>query len=323
MTTDMALSLGAIVLGALLLYFGAEWLVKGSAGLASLLGIRPLIIGLTVVAYGTSAPELVVSVIAALEGRSAIALGNVVGSNIANLGLILGMTAVIAPLQIEGRIIRREAPFLIASVLVVPAMLYDGSVSRLDGLLLVAAATMFTLITIRSGLPDPVPASKLMEGDAEAAGAPHVSGKTKLALVTLVGLLLLIGGGKVFVDGASALALLWGMSERVVGLTIVAVGTSLPELAASVVAAVRGHSSIAVGNVIGSNIFNVFLVLGISSSIRPIEASLRGQALDLTVLGGITLFGVLMVRQARDTTRAEGLLLLVVYAAFLTALALG
>ncbi|WP_437875922.1 calcium/sodium antiporter [Sorangium sp. So ce513] len=326
----------ALVLGAMFLYFGAEWLVKGSAGLALAFGLRPLVVGLTVVAYGTSAPELTVSLAAVIEGRGAIALGNAVGSNVANLGLILGLTALISPPRVEGGLIWREIPFLVGTAAVVPLLLVDGSMSRLEGALLCAAAVGYSVWVVRSarggaaaGAPPsrPTPdergaieAAREMEADAERAGAPAGTGKARLALITVVGLGLLVFGGKVFVDGAVGVALGVGMSERLVGLTIVAVGTSLPELATSVIAALRGHSAIAVGNVVGSNIFNVLIILGGAALARPLEGSLGAMAVDLIALGAVTAFAAIAIRTERVIRRAEGVALLAMYAAFLVAL---
>ncbi|EPX56629.1 Inner membrane protein YrbG, putative calcium/sodium:proton antiporter [Cystobacter fuscus DSM 2262] len=314
----MLLHAGMLLLGLVLLYFGAEWLVKGAAGLARAMGVRPLVVGLTVVAYGTSAPELVVSVLASLEGRSAIALGNVMGSNIANIGAILGVTALIHPPRVEATLIRRELPVLMASTLCIPLFLLDGRVSRLEGVLLLAGTVGFTFLTLRLARELRVEAPELREEVREEIQEEAAVG-SRAALVGLstVGLVGLVAGGKLFVDGASALALAFGMSERVVGLTIVAVGTSLPEMAASVVAALRGHSAIAIGNVVGSNIFNILLILGCAALTRPIEASLGELRMELGALLGFSLAAVLVMRGARHVSRLEGGLLAASYAMFL------
>lgn len=320
----MFFAAGTLLIGLFLLYFGAEWLVKGAAGLGLNLGVRPLVIGLTVVAYGTSMPELVVSGAAAFQGRGAIAIANVIGSNIANLGLILGITALIAPVAVEGTLIRREVPVLVVATLLVPLVLYDGTVSRADAALLLGGAVLFTVSTLRSSsLVETVEWVALVESDAEAAGAPKGTGRIWLSMVAAAGLVLLLGGGQAFVTGAANLARLLGMSDRVVGLTIVAVGTSMPELAASVVAAVRGHASIALGNILGSNIFNVFFVLGAAGLIQPLQHPLAGLRLELIVLFTITTFTVVLLRQERVINRLEGGLLVVSYAIFLAMLALG
>jgi cation:H+ antiporter len=310
----------SLVVGLLLLYLGAEWLVKGSTGLARLFGIRPFIIGLTLVAYGPSMPEIIVSSLAALEGKSDIALGNVIGSNIANIGLILGVTALITPIPVEGRLIWREIPALLVTAIAVPIALLDGTISRLEGSLLLLGAVGFTVFAIRGGR-EATGSLELVEADAEKAGAPAGGGKLRLTMIGLVGLVVLLIGGRVFVDGATGLALAFGISECVVGLTIVAIGTSAPELAASVVAAMRGHPGIAVGNVVGSNICNVLFVLGGAGLIRPISGDLRKLWLDTAALIFFTVLGALMVRTERRMTRVEGLVLVIAYAAFLFAVA--
>lgn len=311
--------------GGALLYFGAEWLVRGAAGLALAMRIRPIIVGLTIVAYGTSAPELIVGLTAAAEGKGALALGNSVGSNIANLGLILGLTALISRTRVDGALIRREVPFLLLTTLALPVLLIDGSLGRVDGILLLVASVVYTVWMLMSSSKTPeteaATAGEIV-ADAEAAGAPVAHSRLMLSVVAVVGLALLVVGGKLFVDGAVQIALSSGMSERVVGLTIVAVGTSMPELAASIVAAMRGHGSIAVGNVIGSNIFNVLLILGAAAMIKPIVASWRSLALDLGFLIGITGFAVVAMRSERVISRTEAFLFLTAYAAFLLALVL-
>jgi cation:H+ antiporter len=320
----MWLSWGQLLLGGLVLYLGAEWLVKGAAGLARALGLRPLVIGLTVVAYGTSAPELTVGVAAAIDQRGAIALGNSIGSNIANLGLILGMTALIAPPRVDGMLIRREIPALVLATLAVPLVLLDGELGRIEAGVLLLAAVLYTWWMIRGtprGEATEAPAAT-MEDAAERAGAPAAEGRAKLAVIAAVGLALLIGGGKLFVDGAVDIARAFDVSDRVIGLTIVAVGTSLPELAASLVAALRGHSDIAVGNVLGSNIFNVVFILGVSGLVTPLGGSLAGMRLDLAFLGGMTLLAAVSMRAARAIPRAEGAVFLLAYVAFLVALLL-
>jgi cation:H+ antiporter len=327
--------------GGVLLYFGAEWLVKGSAGLALALGIRPLLVGLTVVAYGTSAPELTVGLAAAFDGRGAIALGNAIGSNLANLGLILGLTAIISPPRADGRLIRREIPILVGTAAIVPLVLLDGVIGRIEGALLCAAAVIYSAWMIRGarapvakGSPAPgeapepdlessaIEAAQEMAIDAEVAGAPRARRKVHLAALAAIGLSLLVFGGKVFVEGAVGVALGAGMSERLVGLTIVAVGTSLPELATSLIAALRGHSSIAVGNVIGSNIFNVLIILGGAALARPLTGRLGAMWVDLAFLGALTALAAIAMRTERTIRRVEGIALLLMYVAFLLALLL-
>jgi cation:H+ antiporter len=298
-----------MVLGLTALVLGAEWFVRGAAKLAIAFGVPPLVIGLTVVAYGTSMPELVVSAVAALEGRSAIALGNVVGSNIANIGLILGITALISPPKVDGSLVRREVPWLLASALLLPLLLLDGAIGRLDALLLLFGAVAFTIFTVRT-TREASGDQGIQSADVEQAARRGLP--TAIAF-TVVGLALLLLGGRWFVSAASDMAVRFGISERVVGLTIVAVGTSLPELAASVVAAVRGFSSLAIGNVIGSNIFNVVFVLGGAGVIAPVQGELVALRLDLALMIGFTMVASLLLRGARRIARWEGAVLLAGY----------
>ena len=312
----MAFDLARLVLGIVLLYFGAEWLVGGAGGIAKAFGVSPLVIGLTVVAYGTSMPELVVSTLAAADGKSDIALGNVVGSNIANLGFILGLTALIRPPEVDGSLIRREVPVMVASAMLLPLLLWDGVITRVEGFLLLAAALTFTALLVRTARATPPSAALGGPAAAPEATVPAAS-KPKLAALAAAGLVALLGGGKVFVDGAVHLALELGMSERLVGLTIVAIGTSLPELAASVVAALRGQSSLAIGNVIGSNIFNVLLILGGASVVSPIHESLARLKVDFGALALLSLVAMTMMTRKRLISRAEGGLLVACYGAFI------
>jgi len=315
---EVVLDVGRLLFGGLVLYLGAEWLVKGAAGLARAYGVKPLVIGLTVVAYGTSAPELAVSASAILDGKSDIVLGNVIGSCIANMGLILGLTALIAPPHVDGRLIRREVPVLLGSALVVPLILWSGEIEWWEGAIMFVASVIFTIwtLSVEASTNAPMPAD--LEHAAEAGGAPKGDGKGRLFAITAVGMGLLIGGGEVFVDGAVGIARSAGMSERVVGLTIVAMGTSLPELAACVVAAARGHSGLAVGNIIGSNIFNILLILGIVPMIRPVVGSLDTLHLDVYFLIGVTLLGAFTMRGDRKVGRFEGSLLALAYLVFIT-----
>ncbi|HEU4407104.1 MAG TPA: calcium/sodium antiporter [Polyangiaceae bacterium] len=323
----MAIDFGLLLLGGLLLYFGAEWLVRGAAGIASSLGVRPLVIGLMVVAYGTSAPELAVGVRAALSGKSDLAFGNAIGSNIANLGLILGATALVAPPAVDPSLIRREVPVLVASTLLVPLAMLDGRLAPWEGLCLVALALVYTVHAVRSARAvaaapaDSPQAAVAATAEAEAVGsADRPAGRAALGTLAALGLALLVGGGDLFVRGATGLARALGLSDRLIGLTVVAVGTSLPELAASLVAALRGHGAIAVGNVVGSNIFNLLLILGAAGAVRGVDVDPRSARLDLLALLGFTLFAAVALRGDRRISRPEGALLLAGYVGFVLAL---
>lgn len=308
--------------GGALLYLGAEWLVRGAAGFALSLGISQLTVGLTVVAFGTSAPELVVSVQAAVNGRGAMALGNVLGSNIANLGLILGLAALVKPARVDGALRRRELPMLVASTLALPLLLARDTVAPAAGAGLVLVGVLYTAwmaYTARSKREVAEAREAAVETVAatEGAGAPQPRSRTWLALTALVGFGLLLLGSHLFVDGATAIARALGMSEWLVGMTLVAVGTSLPELATSLVAARRGHSDIAVGNAIGSNIFNVLLCLGAASALGRVSVPRASVAADLAALGALTLLGALFLRTERTMQRWEGAVLFAAYGAYM------
>lgn len=310
-----------LVGGGILLYFGAEWFVGGASALALALRVPQIIIGLTVVAYGTSAPEVVVGVQAALAGRGAVTLGNVIGSNIANIGLILAIAALIRPARVDGGLRRRELPILLVSTALVPILLLDGKVTSWEALLLLLFAGSYTGFMIKaargsSALPGAEKAAAVTAAAADTAGAPQTRSKLRSTVVAIFGLVVLLLGGNIFIEGAVSVALTLGMSERLVGLTIVAVGTSLPELVTSVIAARAGHSDIAIGNVVGSNIFNVFLCLGVSAWSGTVSAELSTLAFDLFALLVMTVFVAVCIRTERFITRAEGGLMLLLYTAF-------
>ena len=317
------LDLVPLLLGGVLLYFGAEWLVSGSSSLALSLRIPKLLVGLTVVAYGTSAPEAVVGVQAARTQHADIALGNVVGSNIANLGLILALSVLLRPARVSGVLRSREVPVLLLTAIALPLLLLDGRVSWRESALLLSVAATYTAWMVadarrRDRIAQAKEAGETVVAAADAAGGPTQSRQVGRSLgIALVGLLLLIAGGQLFVQSATALARSWGVSERIVGLTLVAVGTSLPELATSLIASAKGHAEIAVGNVVGSNIFNVLLCLPASAIAGPVGAPLSAVAPDLVAMVCMTLLGCLFLRSERQITRAEGAILLLLYIAFL------
>ncbi len=308
-----------LAIGVLVLYLGAIALVRGSATLAKAFGVRPLVIGLTVIAYGTSAPELAVSVKAAVDHAQSIALGNVIGSCAANISLILGITALIAPPIVERRIIRREIPILLASAIAIPLCLIDGRISRFEGGLLIGCAILFTIATLTFSARADADGDGVPDSEAPPAAAPAAMRPTTRAfalVLAAVGLALIVLGSGVFLHGARGIAARAGMSERVIGMTVIAIGTALPELVASIAAALRHQSGLVVGSVIGSNLLNVFLVLGVVAYIRPIEATVH--TIDLVGLLAITLLGAMVLRGSRRITRIEGVILIAAYAAFVT-----
>ncbi|MCS7070260.1 MAG: calcium/sodium antiporter, partial [Anaerolinea sp.] len=248
---DWILNLILVGLGLVGLFFGGDWLVKGAARLATALGVSSLVVGLTVVAVGTSMPELLVSISAALQGVNEIVLGNILGSNIANIGLILGVAALIAPIAVHWKLLIREIPIMIAASVLALLLALDGSLSLIDGALLMVGFGVFSLILLRTGIVEEGEiAPELSEFEAEQGITARTSIPVELGRVA-VGLILLIAGAQFLVQGATGIARAAGVSELLIGLTLVAVGTSLPELATSVMAAIRKESDIAIGNVIG------------------------------------------------------------------------
>jgi len=335
-----ALDVGSLVLGIAILYWGAEWLIRGTAGIARALGVTPLIIGLTVVAYGTAAPELAVATKTALAGHTPIALGTVIGSCAANIALVLGLAALISPPTIDGRIIAREIPVLVGSAIAVPILFRNGVLSRFEGMFLVGCAVVFTLAEITvaarlhrdddAGIPDSqasdaasAASSSALRAGALAGGLARPKTSRIMSLImTCGGLALLVLGATLLVDGGRGIAQQLGMSERMLGLTIIALGTALPELIRAVVAASRGEAAVAVSSVIGANLLSVFLVLGVTAFLEPIRLGERMHLVDLLGLVAITLLGVLVMRGSRRITRFEGGLLVLAYIAFLVCAAI-
>lgn len=281
----MVLNVVFVILGLLGLFYGADWLVKGAARLARSFGVPTLVIGLTVVAFGTSAPELLVSVTAALRGSSDIALGNVIGSNIANIGFILGLTGLLFPIAVHARVIRREIPLMIAISLVTYAIAFDGLISRFDGLILVAGLIAFNItayVQATKGEDEALLLEIEEFEELESITAPSAR-LTELGRIAL-GIAILMLGSRFMVDGAVAIARALGVSELVIGITLVAFGTSLPELATSLVAAFRKESDISVGNIIGSNIYNLLAILGITALVRPIPVAADTLRVEIPVM---------------------------------------
>jgi cation:H+ antiporter len=297
-----------LVLGGALLFWGGEWLVRGAVAIAERAGISPLVIGLTVVSAGTSAPELGVSVLSALGGSAPLAIGNVVGSNICNILLIAGLTAMIRPISVQRSLVRREIPLLVVvTAATIALMWWNASISRVEGLLLVSALVGFIVWSIRaargSGDEATAPLSEIPTAPTRLGRGVFFAG---------AGLALLLVGANRFVVGAIGIAELFGLSETVIGLTIVAIGTSLPELVASGVAAAKGESDIALGNVVGSNLFNLLSILGITALITPL--ALPGDiGADLLVMFVATVILVPLAATGTHIRRWEGAVLLLGY----------
>ena len=313
-----------LALGIGLLLLGGNWIVSGSVTIARRLGWSTLLIGLTLVAFGTSAPELFFNVIAAIDGHSELSFGNVVGSNIANIGLILGIAALIHPLTVHGRVVEKELRWLVLVTLgmILLALVPPGAASgvkghsRWDGAGMLVVFVVFMLAWYRMGRRDAADSHvrDLKEEAREEAGK-----SLPIAVVLfLIGLAGLIGGGMLAKEGAVSIASSLGLSEALIGLTVVAVATSLPELTTSVIACRKGHFDLAVGNVVGSNLFNILLVLGVTASIKPVAMPARG-LWDLGAMGLITLLLVpIAVSNRRRIMRWEGAVLLILYFGYMT-----
>lgn len=300
-----------ILAGIILLYFGAEGLVRGSSNLALRMGIQPLVVGLTVVAFGTSAPELTVSMSAALQDKGVVALGNVIGSNIFNIAVILGLSAVIAPLTIHINLLRRDIPIMIGVTVVGFALIAYGNVPRAAGagLLLMLGAYLF--YTIREARREQQSGEMPMEQSVKPKSPIWLD-----IVFVVIGLGLLVWGANWFVTGSIEIARQLGVSEAVIGLTIVAAGTSLPELATSVVAAIKRQTDIAVGNVVGSNIFNLLCILGATAMVKPVSA----EGINLVDAGVMLFVAVTLLPLAftqKTISRLEGAFFLAVYGGYL------
>lgn len=302
-----------IGLSFLILFVGAELLVRGGAGMALKLGLSPLVIGLTVMAYGTSMPEFIVSLKAGFSGQSDIAIGNVVGSNIFNIAVILGLAAVVFPIKTHLQVLRWDAPLLLVVTVLAPLTFLDGKVSRVEGGVLLMLAIASTVWTLRMARREE------RNGKPIAVDVPEIKPTGSLLgdiVKMIIGLLVLVGGSRLLVDNAVVVATGLGMSKAVIGLTIVAAGTSMPELATSIVAAWRRQSDIALGNVLGSNLFNILFVLGGSSVVRPIQTS-GIQPLDLWMMIGVTALLVPFLATGKRLNRIEGGLLFASYGGYL------
>ena len=310
--------------GFVLLVLGGEFLVKGASSLASMLRISPLVIGLTVVAFGTSAPELAVSVQSAFNGDTALAIGNIVGSNIANILLILGVAAIIGgPLVVDSQIVRTDVPFMIAASFLVWGMGADGEISRFDGLILAGLIITYTIWLIRKSRKEN---KQIQEEFAEETPQPQATLRQVVInfLFLGLGIGILTGGSDLLVRGATSIAETLGVPTLIVGLTIVAIGTSLPELVTSITACYRGHGDIAVGNAVGSNLFNLLSVLGFSSIVAPngIEISTAALEFDIPIMIAVSVACIPIFLTGYMIYRWEGVLFLGYYIAYLTYLVL-
>lgn len=304
--------------GLVSLYYGAEWLVRGSARLSRRHGVSPLVVGLTVVAFGSSAPELLVGVVASAQGESAVVLGNVVGSNILNIALILGVAALVRPLRAELRLLSREAPLMVAVSVGAAVMMVDGAVTRVDAVLLLAGFGLFLWFVLKAAGEEP---RSIVAEYGQHEAVERADGTDRADLLLIVGGLAgLVVGAQLLVMSSLYFARLFGIPELVIGMTVVAIGTSLPELATCVVAAFRSESDIALGNAIGSNIFNLLSILPIAALISPIPVAQETLGYEIVAM---LMFAILLVPLAwkgRVLGRLSGGILVAGYAVFMVVL---
>lgn len=310
-----------LVAGSVLLYYGAEYLVRGAVMLSKRAGISPLVIGLTVVAFGTSAPEMVVSASAAWVGKSDISLGNILGSNICNIGLIMGLSALIKPLNNDKSLIKFDIPFLcLISVILAGLWYFIGEIGRIAALFFLAGIVFYVVRSIKvgkqNGNEDDVPDEVKEKTSGIVAKYPLFFA----ILFCVVGLIALVFGGNCFVEGAVRVARMLHVSEAVIGLTLIALGTSLPELATSLVAAIKGESEIAVGNVVGSNMFNILAIMGVTPLIAPVAAK-DITIIDFGVMLAFTFALIPILLTGKQTGRVKGLLLFLGYGLYIAWLA--
>lgn len=312
------MALAAIITGLIILIWSADKFVDGAASVAHHFGMPPLLIGILVIGFGTSAPEMIVSASSALSGSPGIALGNAYGSNITNIALILGLTALIKPLLVNTDILKKELPILMAVTILSAYLLYDVNVTRLDATILLAVFLIYmgwTIITAMRNKND------ILILDTNAEIVPQMN-LNRAILLLIVGLLLLIVSSQLLVWGAVEIAKFFGVSDLIIGLTIVAVGTSLPELASSIAAARKGEVDLALGNIIGSNLFNTLAVVGIAGIIEPMSVSLEVFSRDILVMSALTfllfIFGINLFQKPEGgkINRIEGALLFIAYAGY-------
>lgn len=324
----MILNLVTFVIGLLMLYYGANWLVKGSSSLARNLGLKPLVIGLTVVAFGTSAPELFISVVSSIKDKSMIAVGNVVGSNICNIALVLGLAALIHPIKSNRSVYSRDIPIMLGISIYLLLISFDSRIGRLEGASLFGGIILYTCFNYYIAVKE---SRRKLKSDSVAFAhaaeeIEYVTSRTRQIVWITAGIICVVAGAEILIDSAVIIMKIFGVSEKFIGLTIVAVGTSLPELATSVVAALRKEIDISIGNLVGSNVFNILSVLGAASLVRPISIPggfiNSGLLIDYLVMIFVSFLPWLMMRKTCVVTRRNGVTLLACYIGYVTYLIL-
>ncbi|MFC1829402.1 calcium/sodium antiporter [Thermodesulfobacteriota bacterium] len=319
MTTNIVL----FVIGLLMLYFGAEWLVKGSSSLARSLGLTPLVIGLTVVAFGTSAPEMVISIVSSVKHKSMIAVGNVIGSNICNIALVLGLAAAIHPIEGSPPVVRRDIPIMLGISCYLLLISLNDNIGRFEGITLLCGITLYICFNYFTAVGEfrRAPETGSVAFESAAVGIGYIESRSRQIVLIVAGITGVIVGAEVLVEAAVAMMQKFGVSEKFIGLTVVAFGTSLPELATSVVAALKKEMDISIGNLVGSNVFNILGVLGAASLIRPIPIPggfvQSGLLYDYLVMMVISLLPWLMMRKTFTLKRKDGVILLCCYAGYI------
>lgn len=342
-TDSMAINIVLLVLGVIIVLKGADWLTDGAVNIATRFGVSQMVIGLTIVAMGTSMPEFCVSMVSALKGTPDLAVGNVVGSNTLNTLLIVGCSALVAPIMVKRSSVKRDIPFAVVASLLMLLFCLDGAIGRVDAAVLFAGFCLFMFVTLKYAKTTEEPAaavatsgaatttgiseastsqassSEASSSETSASEASQASGTSMLKAVVMlvVGLLCLIAGSNMFVDNASFVASSLGVSDAVIGLTIVAGGTSMPELATSMVSAKKGNSDIAIGNVIGSNVFNILMIIGITGLVKPMHIA-GITTLDLIMMLASMLLMWFFCRTTYKVKRWEGAVLTIIYLAYLT-----
>lgn len=342
-TDSMAINIVLLVLGVIIVLKGADWLTDGAVNIATRFGVSQMVIGLTIVAMGTSMPEFCVSMVSALKGTPDLAVGNVVGSNTLNTLLIVGCSALVAPIMVKRSSVKRDIPFAVVASLLMLLFCLDGAIGRVDAAVLFAGFCLFMYVTLKyaktteenaaavatngaatataisEASTSQASSSEASSSETSAQEASQVSGTSMLKAVVMlvVGLLCLIAGSNMFVDNASFVASSLGVSDAVIGLTIVAGGTSMPELATSMVSAKKGNSDIAIGNVIGSNVFNILMIIGITGLVKPMHIA-GITTLDLIMMLASMLLMWFFCRTTYKVKRWEGAVLTIIYLAYLT-----
>ncbi|MCD4677234.1 MAG: calcium/sodium antiporter [Desulfobacula sp.] len=315
----MILSFLFFTIGLLALYFGAEWLVKGSSELADRLGLSPIVIGLTVVAFGTSAPELVVSVVSSFQGRSMIAVGNVIGSNICNIALVLGLSAFLRPISSDPSLVRRDIPIMISISIYLFFISCNSFISRMEGFTLFSGIICYTWINCKIALKHCATqgATNSPECSFEIKINAKAESKFKLIICIITGIIGIVVGAELLVKAAVNIMKFLGVGEKFIGLTIVAFGTSLPELATSVIAAMKGEMDISIGNLIGSNVFNILSVLGVAALVSPINITGgfidSGLIIDYGIMLVLSILPFFMMKNDATISRVNGMTLLFCY----------